>query len=158
MTTEDDLTTWFRARLPTIRGRGCEVTADADEILVVVDLQTDDDPQAAIARWRERTRDGRMRMANEAEGRFGRKVSWGATCSGTRALFTHLSLPVMTRLRLAERGVLDTLIDAGIARSRSDALAWCVRLVGKHEQEWLQDLRAAFKEVERVRARGPRSG
>ena len=35
----------------------------------------------------------------------------------------------MTRLRMPERRVLDTLVDAGVARSRSHALAWCVRLV-----------------------------
>ena len=43
----------------------------------------------------------------------------------------------MTRLRQPQRLVLDTLVDAGVARSRSDALAWCVRLVGQHEEDWL---------------------
>ena len=43
----------------------------------------------------------------------------------------------MTRLRQPQRMVLDTLVDAGVARSRSDALAWCVRLVGQHEDDWL---------------------
>jgi hypothetical protein len=61
----------------------------------------------------------------------------------------------MTRLRQSERQVLDTLVDAGVARSRSDALAWCVRLVGKHTDEWLSGLRDAMSEVEKRRAEGP---
>jgi hypothetical protein len=61
----------------------------------------------------------------------------------------------MTRLRLRERAVLDTLIDAGVARSTSDALAWCVKLVARHQAEWLAELREALVGVERVRAEGP---
>jgi hypothetical protein len=61
----------------------------------------------------------------------------------------------MTRLRMDERAVLDTLIDAGVARSRSEALAWCVRLVGQHQSDWITDLREAIANVERVRAGGP---
>jgi hypothetical protein len=70
-------------------------------------------------------------------------------------MFTTLSVPVMTRLRQSERRVLDTLVDAGVARSRSDALAWCVRLVGKNADEWLGELREALQHVERARAAGP---
>ena len=62
---------------------------------------------------------------------------------------------LMTRLRQPERAVLDTLVDAGVAKSRSDALAWCVKLVGSHTDEWLTQLRDAMTEVERVRATGP---
>ena len=98
-----------------------------------------------------------MEIAREAEHSFGRKVSWGATCAGTSLMFTTFSVPVMTRLRQAERLVLDTLVDAGVARSRSDALAWCVRLVGEHEDTWLTDLRYALLMVEHVRSGGPRS-
>jgi hypothetical protein len=50
---------------------------------------------------------------------------------------------------------LDTLVDAGVARSRSHALAWCVRLVGQHTDEWLTSLRTAMEEVQRVREQGP---
>lgn len=53
--------------------------------------------------------------------------------------------------------MLDTLIAAGLARTRSEVLAWCVRLVGENEKEWLSDLRAAFAAVEEVRQRRPRS-
>ena len=99
-----------------------------------------------------------MRIADEAEGRFARKVAWGARCGDEEELFTTLSVPVMTRLRLSERQVLDTLVDAGVARSRSHALAWCVRLVGDHEGEWIDQLRDALVQVEQVRSEGPASG
>jgi hypothetical protein len=56
---------------------------------------------------------------------------------------------------MSERKVLDTLVDSGVARSRSDALAWCVRLVREHEQEWIEQLRDALVKVQEVRAEGP---
>jgi hypothetical protein len=108
-------------------------------------------------RFREETRDARVEIAREAEHTFGRKVSWGVICDSHKVMFTTLSIPVMTRLRQSERRVLDTLVDAGVARSRSDALAWCVRLVGEHEDSWLSDLREALRHVEQVRAEGPQA-
>jgi hypothetical protein len=42
-----------------------------------------------------------------------------------------------------------------VARSRSEALAWCVRLVGQHQEDWLKDLRNAMSAVEKVRGEGP---
>jgi hypothetical protein len=108
-------------------------------------------------RFREETRDARIAIAREAEHLFGRKVSWGVVSEDRKVMFTTLSVPVMTRLRQAERRVLDTLVEAGVARSRSDALAWCVRLVGEHEDSWLTALRDALRRVEQVRAEGPRS-
>jgi hypothetical protein len=51
--------------------------------------------------------------------------------------------------------VLDTLVDAGVARSRSDALAWCVRLVGRNQEEWIGSLRDALVAVEAARSQGP---
>jgi len=106
-------------------------------------------------RFREETRDARIEIAREAEHTFGRKVSWGVICDDHKVMFTTLSIPVMTRLRQSERRVLDTLVEAGVARSRSDALAWCARLVGEHEDSWLSDLREALRHVEQVRAEGP---
>lgn len=159
--TDADLQAWFVRRVPRDWTDELSVLADRDEVLVLArlrDCAEDDDAaaaRAAIERFRELSRDQRMRIAAEAERRFRRKVSWGATCGEYRALFTNLTVPVMTRLRLPERRVLDTLIDAGVARSRSDALAWCVRLVATHEDDWLRELREAFARVERVRAAGP---
>jgi len=160
---------WFTGRLPDDWFEGApEVAADRDEILVIgtlPDVELDDDVSDAdrraaregrINRFRETTREHRIAIATEAERKFGRKVSWGAECGGVRALFTHLSIPVMTRLRMKERRVLDTLVDAGVARSRSHALAWCVRLVAEHEGDWIDSLRDALVAVERVRGEGPR--
>jgi hypothetical protein len=61
----------------------------------------------------------------------------------------------MTRLRQPERQVLDTLVDAGVARSRSEALGWCVRLVAEHADTWLTELRTAMETVGELRQRGP---
>jgi hypothetical protein len=108
-----------------------------------------------LSRFRETTRAERIKIAAEAEERYGRKVAWGAGIGDRRELFTHLSVPVMTRLRQPERQVLDTLVDAGVARSRSEALAWAVNLVGQHTDEWLASLREAMSEVDKLRAEGP---
>ena len=142
---------------------------DREEITVVgplgeLDVAAGASPAARAAaadgrarRFREETRDHRIDIAREAELKFSRKVSWGVTCDGRKVMFTTLSVPVMTRLRQSERRVLDTLVDAGVARSRSDALAWCVRLVGEHEESWLGQLRDALRRVEEVRAEGPQA-
>jgi hypothetical protein len=127
------------------------IVSDDDEIHFVGVLP----PGVGVETFRERSRPERMAIAQEAESRFGRKVSWGVDREGVTTMFTIQSTPVMTRLRLAERAVLDTLIDAGVAKSRSDALAWCVRLVGRHQAEWLADLREALVGVEQARAGGP---
>lgn len=111
--------------------------------------------RSRIESFREESRDKRVRIAREAEHAFRRKVYWGVRLGDDEVLFTHLAAPAMTRLRMAERKVLDTLVDAGSARSRSDALAWCVRLVGQHEGDWLQELREALKRVHEVRQQGP---
>jgi len=152
-----EVAAWLEGRLPEGWFTGPpEVTADTEEILVIGSLADGgDDPVAAARRFREETREPRVRLAAELERRYRRKLSWGVDCGGERLLFTTLSVPVMTRLRLPERRVLDTLIDAGVARSRSDALAWCVRLVGTHEADWISELRAALVAVKRVRAAGP---
>lgn len=159
---------WFVGRVPDDWFiEPPEIMADREEILVIGRLAepalpaeaSEDERVAAcrarIQRFREETRAQRMRIASEAEYRFGRKVSWGAICGPVRQLFTVLSVPVMTRLRLPERRVLDTLVEAGVARSRSEALAWCVRLVGKHQAEWLEELRQALVRVQELRSAGP---
>ncbi len=108
-----------------------------------------------VKAFREDTREQRMEIAREAERRYERKVSWGVRVGEYGEMFTHLAAPVMTRLRQPQRQVLDTLVDAGVARSRSEALAWCVRLVGQHEDDWLAELREAMSQVAEVRHEGP---
>lgn len=162
-----DAAAWFAGRLPDEWFTGApEVTVDRDEIVVVGELPAlteefaDDAARAAaesgrIERFREQTRDDRIEIARQAEHRYLRKVAWGARIGDTEQLFTTLSAPVMTRLRQPERHVLDTLVDAGVARTRSEALAWCVRLVGQHADTWLDELRDALKNVEDLRDKGP---
>jgi hypothetical protein len=165
---EEKLRGWFAGRLPADWfTHAPEVRIDREEITVVGTLgepevasgATEAETAAAAEgrsrRFREETREHRIEIAREAEHRFGRKISWGVQCGEHKVMFTTFSVPVMTRLRQPERLVLDTLVDAGVARSRSDALAWCVRLVGQHQDSWLADLRAALEKVEQVRGEGP---
>jgi len=152
---------WFAGRIPDEWFTGdLRVTVDRDEITVIGELPAPESGESAaaegrITRWREDTRGQRMKIADEAQAKYGRSVAWGARIGETGQLFTHLAVPAMTRLRQSERQVLDTLVDSGVARSRSEALAWCVRLVGQHSDEWLSGLRAAMSDVERLRAEGP---
>ena len=183
-TTQTAVAAWFGERLPSEwTATTPQVTVDREEIIVILTVPaperaaaestgpeqsqpepTEPEPTAAakaeaiagrIARFREETREHRIAIAREAEHRFGRKVAWGVESAGTQQVFTSLAIPVMTRLRQSERLVLDTLVDAGVARSRAHALAWCVRLVGDNAGTWLTDLRSAMAEVEKVRDAGP---
>jgi hypothetical protein len=162
----DEVKGWVAGRVPADWYDGTpEVTADREEILVVGSLKVakvegNEDAQKAAAagrvkQHREDTREKRMQISNEAERRFDRPISWGVKVGDKTFLFTHLSIPVMTRLRQKERMVLDSLVDAGVARSRSEAVAWCIRLVEQHESDWLKELREAMSKVAAVRSGGP---
>jgi hypothetical protein len=167
MTTRTTAEAWLAGRLPTDWFTGpVEVTRDRDELVVVgtlaaPDLDSDDETEREIAArgriksFREDTRERRIEIARELEHLSGRKVSWGVRIGDTEVLFTHLAAPVMTRLRQPERKVLDTLVEAGVAKSRSEALAWCVRLVGEKSDSWLAELRQAMEHVDEVRRKGP---
>ncbi len=164
----DTVRAWFAGRLPADWFTAApDIGVDREEITIVGALAAPDTPgdsdaeraaaaEGRIRKFREETRNRRVEIAREAEHKFRRKVSWGVTCAGASEMFTTLSVPVMTRLRQPERRVLDTLVDAGVARSRSDALAWCVRLTGENADSWLARLRAALRQVEEVRDQGPR--
>ncbi len=172
MTKSNDSSTlegWFAGRLPDEWFTGPPtVSSDRDEILVVGSVAEPDYPEGAddagkgtarrarIQRFREETREQRMRIADEAEAKTGLKVAWGARCGDEQKIFTSLGVPVMTRLRMRERQTLDTLVGAGVARSRSEALAWCVRLVRENEGEWIDQLRNALVAVEEARSGGPK--
>lgn len=170
-TNMDEVRGWFAGRIPDDWFTGAlEVTADREEILVIGDLaevkaaKGAGEAEAAAAResridgFRKETRATRMRIAEEAQHRFRRHVSWGVRLGGEIRHFTTAAVPVMTRLRMRERGVLDTLVDAGVARSRSEALAWCVRLVGDNESDWIEKLRGALGAVHTARGEGPKAG
>jgi hypothetical protein len=164
----EDLSAWFAGRLPKTWFVGPpDVSADGDEVVVLGTLPdvelargTSADGRSAarsarIDRFREETREERVKIAREAERQFRRKVAWGVRCGDETKIFTTLSVPVMTRLRMSERSILDTLVAGGVARSRSDALAWCVRLVGMHQADWIKGLRDALVKVDEVRSKGP---
>jgi hypothetical protein len=170
----DDATAWLQGRLPDEWFVGTpEVTVDREEVVIVGELPPVEgefadtesgraDRAAAVAgrisRFRESTREERIEIARQAEHRYQRKVAWGARIGDAEELFTVASVPVMTRLRQPERIVLDTLVDSGVARSRSDALSWAVRLVGEHADEWLGELREAMARVDELRTKGPTAG
>ena len=167
-TTQDAVAGWFTGRLPDAWQHAApEVTVDRDEILVRLTLPgvtlADEASEAVRAEaaagraagFRDESREQRVEIAREAQFRFETRVSWGVRVGDHEELWTHVSAPVMTRLRQPQRQVLDTLVEAGVARSRSDALGWCVRLVGQHEGDWLAELREAMTAVQDVRGRGP---
>jgi len=166
MAEADEIRGWITGRVPADWYDGPpQVTADREEILVIgalrqAQVEGGEDAQKAagagrVKQHREDTRQKRMQISNEAEHRFDRPISWGVTYGEKTVLFTHLSIPVMTRLRQKERMVLDSLVGAGVARSRSEAVAWCIRLVEQHESDWLKDLREAMSKVAQVRSGGP---
>ena len=161
----DEIKGWLSGRTPgDWEVKVSDLQLDPHEVLVWLELRdvpnVEGDLEAArlgrIQQFRESTRDARIKISQEAQRKFGRIFSWGVECGDVRQIFTNLALPVMTRLRLPEREVLDALVDAGIARSRAHALAWCVALVRQHQSDWFKDLREAMESVARVRAEGPR--
>jgi hypothetical protein len=155
-TTGETVTAWFTEHLPEgLFEETPAITVDREEITVIGRIAAGESAEEAAGEFRERTRGDRIAVARKAERRFGRKVSWGVETDGERVMFTHLAVPAMTRLRQPERQVLDTLVAGGVARSRSEALAWCVRQVGENADNWLGDLRDALRHVQDVRRQGP---
>ena len=127
-----DAADWFAGRMPEHWFTGDpEVTVDREEITVV----------------------GRL---PEVDGDSGETE---AHASGRAARFREQTRA--ERMQIADeaearyRRKVAWGVDAGVARSRSDALAWSVRLVGEHADEWLGKLRAAMREVDDLRAQGP---
>ncbi len=158
--TTDKVRSWLTGRLPDTWFEAVEITVDREEIMIVGTIPAPDKADAdstagRIKRFREDTRDERIAIARELESQGRRKVAWGVTCADTTELFTRLAVPVMTRLTQADRQVLDLLVESGVARSRSEALAWCVRLVRQHESDWLAELSDALEAVRTVRTSGP---
>ena len=163
-TTAEDLRIkdWLDGRLPDDWFKSFTLTGDREELTITGTLTepesgSEEGRAGRIRRFREETRRTRIAIAQELEQSSGRKVTWAATCGDTTEVFTRLTVPVMTRLAQPQRKVLDTLVESGVARSRSDALAWCVRLVEEHEQAWLTELDAALTTVREVRRQGPKS-
>jgi hypothetical protein len=144
MTKDEKFTTkvadWFAGRLPAEWSSGpATIDIDREEIIVVIP-QAGDGPGSD---FRGATRDQRIALALQAEETFARKVSWGVLRNGVQRLFTTVRAPVTAELAMPERRVLDTLTESGVVANRGDAVAWCIRLVGQHEGDWLRDLHDA---------------
>ena len=154
------ITEWLTGRLPDDWFDAFDVVVDREEITIHGTLPEPGEAGAAavagrIQRFRESTRQDRIAIARELEASTGRKVSWAVTCGDVHESFTRLAVPVMTRLAQPQRRVLDTLVEAGVAKSRSEALAWCVKLVEQHAGGWLAELDASMAAVRKVREQGP---
>ena len=88
---------WFAGRLPDGWFTGVEVTIEDDQIVVLgalpelkVGSTTEEKEGAAagrIARFREETRGERIGIAQEAEERFHKYVTWGAKLGGVTKRF-----------------------------------------------------------------------
>jgi hypothetical protein len=161
-----ELQSWVQERAPVNLLAGPpETTLYEDEVVIVLPLAAagtdaelpDEERRAAerrlIARRREETRPWRMKLARELQAKLGRPVAWGMRVGESQLLFTTRSAPVMTRLGRAEREVLDTLVAAGVADTRSAALAYAVRAFAAEHIDWLAEVREAIAQVEQVRSR-----
>src|SRR4029077_9364487 len=88
---------WFAGRLPDGWFKGVEVTIEDDQIVVLGTLpdpnvgSTPEEKEGAaagrIARFREEARGERIGIAQEAEERFKKYVTWGAKLGGTTKRF-----------------------------------------------------------------------
>ena len=90
---------WFAGRLPDGWFTGVDVTVEDDQIVVVGALPEKDLPATSsaeekegaaagrIARFREETRGDRIGIAQEAEERFHKYVTWGAKLGGVTKRF-----------------------------------------------------------------------
>ena len=89
---------WFGGRLPDGWFTGTEVTLEDDQIVVLGTLpelknvgSTPEEKEGAaagrIARFREETRGERIGIAQEAEERFKKYVTWGAKLGGVTKRF-----------------------------------------------------------------------
>ena len=162
---DPELQAWLHARLPSsLMVEPPHIKAYRDEIVIMLHLgsppssegdseQQQSAEQEMIAQQREMSRPMRMKLAKQLQKRLGKTVSWGMRAGASEMLFTTRTVPVMTRLGRAEREVLDTLVAAGVAETRSSALAYTVRTFALEHVEWLNEVREAIEQVEQVRSR-----
>jgi hypothetical protein len=153
----EEIQTFIARRLPDeLKAAPPEVRLYTDEIVIILTMAAPApaaEAQAIISRVREESRSLRMQIARDLEQRTGLPIAWGLRCGEVEVLFTTRTVPVMTRLGRTERDVLDTLVAAGVADTRSSALAYTVRAFAQEHAEWLAEVRTAIAEVEKVRER-----
>ncbi len=160
----EDIKATVQSRLPATLASKVYVAVYPDEVVIVlhpdIELPQADTPdqqrrseQALIAQQREATRTQRIKVAKELQRILKLPIAWGMRIGESEMLFTTRSAPVMTRLGRVERDVLDTLVAAGVAETRSSALAYTVRAFALEHGEWLAEVREALEQVRQVRAR-----
>jgi len=162
----NELQAWLQEHVPAEMLSGPpEIAVYDDEAVIIVPLELSgfddalegEERRAAerrlIAQRREESRPWRIKLARVLQPMLGRAIAWGMRAGESEALFSTRSVPVMTRLGRAERDVLDTLVAAGVADTRSAALAYAVRAFAAEHADWLDEVREAIAQVEQVRAR-----
>ena len=158
-----ELRKWLLSQLPaSVVGSDPEITIDADELLIILTLNTEtlvgegealkNAEHALLERQRSETRALRIQLGRQLERTCGYAVSWGMRAGGTVQLFTPNTTAVMTRLTREERQVLDTLIAANVANTRSAALGYIVRTFAVEHQDWLHKAQQAAKNMASLRA------
>jgi hypothetical protein len=157
-----ELSRWLLSQLPaSVAGGNPEITIEADELLIILNLNTDSlkgegealrkREQELIERQRSETRKLRIQLGRHLEQISGCVVSWGMRAGGTVQRFTMNTATVMTRLSAPERQVLDTLIAANVANTRSAALAYVVRTFAAEHQDWLNRVQEAARHMANLR-------
>jgi hypothetical protein len=152
---------WLSERLPPDLVAGPpEVRLYDDEAIIILRLPTPEDSadvgereHRLIIRLRESSRHVRMQLARELQRALHVPVAWGMRCGSTERIFTSCTVPVMTRLNRREREVLDTLVAAGVAETRSAALAYAVRAFAAAYDEWLIEVDEVIEQVQQVRSK-----
>ncbi|MCG8351634.1 MAG: hypothetical protein MI924_28030 [Chloroflexales bacterium] len=160
----EELQQWLQSKLPaTLTAMPPRIKIYSDEVVIVLypnEAPMPDDSidqrsaeQALIAYQRELTRSLRMRLADEIQKKLRLPVAWGMRIGESEVLFTTRTIPVMTRLGRIERDVLDTLVAAGVAETRSSALAYTVRAFAAEHADWLAEVSQVIEQVRQVRSR-----
>lgn len=157
-----EIQTWLAEQLPhELTAAPPEVRLYDDELVVTLQVappaaDNGDEgelEQRLIARLRETSRPLRMQLARDLQHRLHVPVAWGMRCGATETIFTSRTVPVMTRLNRREREVLDTLVAAGVAETRSAALAYTVRAFAEAHGEWLDEVGIVIEQVQQVRSK-----
>jgi hypothetical protein len=143
-------------------GEEPELTLEDDELLVVMQVNTDGvtgegkerrlGEQELIMRLRQESRALRIQLARAIHHDYGFVVSWGMRAGETLRMFTsNATKPVMTRLTREERKVLDSIIAANIANTRSAAISYIIRIYAREHQDWLQEVQLLSERMAQLR-------
>jgi hypothetical protein len=163
----DEIKSWLLEQLPSsVLASDPEINIESDELLVILHVAVDSvtgegearaqSERALIDRLRTETRALRIHLGRSINRTYGMIVSWGMQAGETLQRFTsNTTVPVMTRLTRTERHVLDTLIAANIANTRSTALSYIVRTFAAEHRDWLNEIQGVARHMARLRKQVP---